>query len=60
MSLPEGWEFGDAFSLGIDGLATARKVLAPIGDQAPLNQVERALSCFVVLADYKQFLTGAL
>jgi hypothetical protein len=34
----------DAFGLGIDGLAPTPWVFAPIGDEAPPDQIERALA----------------
>ena len=47
---------GDALSLGVNGLASTSRVLAPMGNQPPLDQVERALACLMVFTNDQQLL----
>ena len=48
-----GWRVG---IYPVDGPASTLRVLAPIRDQAPLEQVERALARLVVLANDQKLL----
>lgn len=45
-------------ALRVDGLAATARVFAPIGGEAPLDQVQRALARLVVLPNNEQFLAG--
>jgi hypothetical protein len=53
----EGRQARNAFGPGVDRLASATRVLAPMRDQPPPQQIERALAGFVVLADDVKLLT---
>ena len=48
----KGWKPRDGFSTGVDRLAPAFGILAAVRDQPPTQQFERALTGFVVFADY--------
>src|SRR5262249_57608670 len=49
---------GSAFALGVDGLAPARRVLAPVRDKTPAQRVQRHLAGLVIAADDQQLLAG--
>ena len=56
ISVPEHGEPRDALGLGVDGPLAALRVLAPVRDQAPLDQIERALARLMVLPNDQEFL----
>src|SRR5260370_126451 len=47
-----------ALALGVDRLAAALRIIAPIRDQAPTQRVERYLAGLVIAADDQQVLAG--
>ena len=56
---PEHRQPRDCFALGIDRLSPALRVLAPVGNEPPLEKVERAFSRLRILSDHEQFLARA-
>ena len=52
ISRAEGRELRHGFGARVDRLASAVGVPAAVRDQAPAQQIERALAGFVVLADH--------
>jgi hypothetical protein len=46
------------FAFGVDRLALALWVLAPVGDEAPTQLIERNLPGFVITPDHQQILAG--
>ena len=57
VSLPERGKPSDALSLGIDRPASTIRVLAPMRDKPPTQQIERALARLVVMANDVKLLT---
>ncbi len=51
-------ELGNALGLGIDGPTATPRVCEPMGDQTPLDEVERALTSLAVLPNNEQLLAG--
>jgi hypothetical protein len=49
ISVAEYGKLCNRLSLGVDGSASTLQVAAPMRDQAPLDQVKRALACLMVL-----------
>ena len=47
---------GDSLGFGIDGLAPTLRVVTPVWNQAPLDWIERAFACLVVLSNDQQLL----
>jgi hypothetical protein len=45
-------------ALGVDRFVATRRVIAPIGDEAPTERVERHISRLVIAANDQQFLAG--
>ncbi len=58
VSVPECREPCHRLGLGIDRFAAARLVGAAVRDEAPAQQVERALSGLMIFPDHQQFLAG--
>ena len=58
VGVPEGRQVAHGLALGVDRLAAARRVLAPIWDQAPAQRVQRHLAGLVIAPDYQQLLAG--
>src|SRR6266404_3883331 len=58
VGLPEGGQLPHALALGVDRLAAALRIIAPIRDQAPTQRVERYLAGLVIAADDQQVLAG--
>src|ERR1700693_146168 len=56
IGVPERRKPRHRLGLGIDRLAAAGLVLAPARDEAPAQQVERALSGLMIFPDHQQFL----
>ena len=52
ISRAEGRELRHGFGAGVDWLAAAVGISAAMRDQAPAQQIQRALAGFVVLADH--------
>jgi hypothetical protein len=56
---PEHRQPRNCFALCIDRLSPALRVLAPVGNEPPLEKVERAFPRLGILSDYEQFLARA-
>jgi len=54
--LPKCWQPRDCLSLGIDRLASAGRVLAPIGNQPPPQWIERHLVGLMIAPDDEELL----
>jgi hypothetical protein len=52
---PKGWKISDGLAFGIDGLATAKRVFAPMRDQAPAHGIEGHLASLLVTPNGEQF-----
>ena len=55
----EGRQITDGFALGVDRLAAAFWVLAPIGNETPTQRVERHDASFMIASDHQQILAGS-
>ena len=58
ISLAEAGQLRKCFGLGIDGFAFPSRVLAPIGNEAPPQRVERYFASVMIAPDDEQLLTG--
>src|SRR5262245_4991804 len=56
IGIPECWQDVHGLAFGIDRLAPARRVLAPIGNEAPAQRVECHLASLMIAPDYQQVL----
>src|SRR5262249_31767123 len=56
IGIPECWQGMHGLAFGIDRLAPAHRVLAPMGNETPAQRVERHLASLVIAPDYQQVL----